>query len=56
MEKKRDYLYRHEVDKQVKREAIAKAINEGKTYREIEQELSTSSATISAVKRLMKGA
>ena len=55
MKEKKDYLYKHEVDKRKKREAIAKAISEGKTYREIEEELNTSSATISAVKRLMEG-
>ena len=55
MKEKKDDLYKHEVDKRDKRKAIAKAISEGKTYREIEEGLNTSSATISAVKRLMEG-
>lgn len=55
MTNRKRYLYQHEVDKQEKREAIAKALKEGKTYKEIERELNTSSATVSAVKRLMEG-
>ena len=39
MKEKKDYLYKHEVDKRDKRKAIAKAISEGKTYREIELSL-----------------
>lgn len=55
MKENQGYLYKHEAEKQEKRKSIAKAISEGKTYREIEAELSTSSATISAVKKLMEG-
>jgi uncharacterized protein YerC len=55
MNNKNDFLYQCEVDKQIKREAIAKAIEEGKTYRQIESELGTSSSTVSSVKKLMRG-
>lgn len=55
MKKRKDYLYDHEVDRQEKRRAIAEALRKGKTYKEIECELGTSSATISAVKKLMEG-
>lgn len=50
-----EYLYRHEIETHKKRQAIAKALKEGRTYKEIEKELNTSSATVSAVKRMMEG-
>lgn len=55
MSQEADYQYPHEIEKRRKRQAIAQAISEGRTYREIEQLFKTSSATISAVKKMMGG-
>lgn len=47
-------LYTAERKRQEKREAIAKAIEQGKTYKTIQDELNTSTSTIASVKRMME--
>lgn len=47
-------LYTAERQRQEKREAIAKAIEQGKTYKAIQDELKTSTSTIASVKRMME--
>lgn len=46
------FLYEHEKSRQEKRRLIADRLAEGKTYRQIQNELGVSSATISAVKKM----
>lgn len=45
-------LYEHEQRRQEKRQEIAKRLAEGRTYKQIQDELGVSSTTISAVKRM----
>lgn len=46
------WLYKHERERQEKRQEIAKRLAKGKTYKQIQDELGVSTSTISAVKRM----
>lgn len=50
----KNLLYSAEKKRQQKREAIAKALEQGKTYETIQKELNTSTSTIASVKRMME--
>jgi uncharacterized protein YerC len=47
-------MYKGEKARQKKREAIAQALADGKTYKTIQAELHTSTATIASVKRMLE--
>lgn len=50
----KSWLYEHEKDRQEKRREIANRLAEGKTYKQIQDELGVSASTISAVKRMSR--